>query len=94
MAVESPHARRKRLCFRAARRGFKETDAIFGAFAETHLAGLDEAELDRFESLLNVPDQEIYDWLRGHAPVPPAHDTPVFHRLKAICNRRNPTWNV
>ncbi|HEY2444581.1 MAG TPA: succinate dehydrogenase assembly factor 2 [Rhizomicrobium sp.] len=94
MTGESPHVRRKRLRFRAARRGFKETDAIFGTFAETYLADLDEGDLDRFESLLNVPDQEIYDWLRGHAPVPLAHDTPVFHQLKAICYRQNPTWNV
>ena len=35
------------LRFRAQRRGFKEVDLIFGAFAEAHLAGLDEAGLDR-----------------------------------------------
>jgi antitoxin CptB len=86
--------RRKRLRFRAARRGFKEADAIFGAYAERHLSGLDEAELDSFEALLNTPDQEVYDWLRGYVPVPPTHDTTVFHQLKAICSRQNPTWNV
>jgi antitoxin CptB len=86
--------RRKRLRFRAARRGFKEADAIFGAYAERHLSGLDEAELDSFEALLNTPDQEVYDWLRGYAPVPPTHDTTVFRQLRAICSRQNPTWNV
>ena len=54
----------------------------------------DEAELDSFEALLNSPDQEVYDWLRGYAPVPPTHDTTVFHQLKSICSRQNPTWNV
>ena len=92
--TEPSEIRRKRLSFRAARRGFKEADAIFGAFAERELPGLDESQLEAFEALLNVPDQDVYDWLRGHAPVPPAHDTPVFERLRAICNRKNPAWNV
>jgi len=86
--------RRKRLHFRSGRRGFKEVDAIFAAFAALHLSELDDAELDSFEALLNVPDQEVYQWLCGSAPVPPAHDTPVFDRLKAICNRKSPTWSA
>jgi antitoxin CptB len=87
-------ARRKKLLFRAARRGFKEADAIFGAYAEIYLPALDESQLDSFEALLNAPDQEVYDWLRGHTPVPAAHDTTVFHQLQAICSLQNPTWNV
>ena len=87
-------ARRKRLLFRAQRRGFKEVDLIFGAFAAEELARLDEAELDQFEALLSVPDQDVYAWLRGHAEAPAAYDTPVFHRLKAVCGRKNPRWNV
>ena len=85
---------RKRLRFRAARRGFKEADAIFGAFADAYLGELNDAELASFEALLNAPDQDVYDWLRGHAPVPTLHDTAVFARLKSICNRKNPVWNV
>ena len=94
MSVTPTEIRRKRLRFRAARRGFKEADAIFGAFVDLHLGELDEAELAGFEALLNVPDRDVYDWLRGHATVPTLHDTPVFARLKAICNRKNPVWNV
>ncbi|HEX4079296.1 MAG TPA: succinate dehydrogenase assembly factor 2 [Rhizomicrobium sp.] len=86
--------RRRRLRFRAARRGLREADAIFGTFAELHLDALDEAGLDCFEALLDVPDQDVYDWLRGWAPVPTLHDTPLFARFKAICDRKNPVWNV
>ena len=49
-------ARRKRLLFRAQRRGFKEVDLIFGAFAAEELAGMSDAELDQFEALLIAPD--------------------------------------
>jgi antitoxin CptB len=88
----SSEDRRKRLLFRAQRRGFKEVDLIFGAYAERHLAGLDEGALDQFEALLVAPDQEVYAWLRGAEPVPPAHDNPVFAGLKAVCAQPHPRW--
>ena len=90
----SSEARRKRLLFRAQRRGFKEVDLIFGTFASGELAGLSEFELDHFEALLLAPDQDVYAWLRGEAPVPAKFDTPLFARMQALCRRRNPTWNV
>jgi antitoxin CptB len=90
----SKEARRKRLFFRAHRRGFKEVDLIFGAFADAHVENLSEAELDDFEALLAAPDQEVYAWLRGHGPVPLEYDTAVFAQLKAICQREHPSWNV
>jgi len=86
--------RRKQLFFRASRRGFKEADAILGAFAASHLHELGEGEIEMFAALLDVPDHDLYDWLRGTAPVPRAHNTAVFARLKALCERKHPTWNV
>ena len=86
-------ARRKRLLFRARRRGFREVDLIFGTFADEALARMNDAELDAFEAMLTVPDQEVYAWLQG-APVAPAHDTQVFARMKALCARVNPTWSA
>ena len=88
----SSENRRKRLLFRAQRRGFKEVDLIFGAYAERHLAELDEAALDQFEALLVAPDQEVYAWLRGAAPVPAQYDNPVFAGLKAVCAQKTPHW--
>ena len=90
----SSETRRKRLLFRAQRRGFKEVDLIFGAYAESALWGLDEAGLDQFEALLAAPDQEVYAWLRGAAPVPAEYDNPVFAGLKAVCGRKDPRWSA
>jgi antitoxin CptB len=75
--------RRKKALFRAQRRGFKELDLIFAAFADTHLETLNEEQLDRFEALLSVPDWQMFDWIMGHAPVPRSHDHDVFTRLCA-----------
>jgi antitoxin CptB len=77
--------RRKKALFRAQRRGFRELDLIFAAFAEAHLDHLPAAELQRFEALLSVPDWQIFDWIMGHEAVPPAYDDDVFARL---CNYR------
>jgi antitoxin CptB len=87
-------ARRKRLLFRAQRRGFKEVDLIFGTFAAEELGGMSEDELDQFEALLIAPDQEVYAWLRGAEPAPAEYDTPLFARLKAVCSRKDPKWNA
>ena len=88
----SSENRRKRLLFRAQRRGFKEVDLIFGAYAESHLSRLDTAGLDQFEALLAAPDQEVYAWLRGAEAVPADYDNPVFAGLKAVCEQKNPRW--
>ena len=88
----SSENRRKRLLFRAQRRGFKEVDLIFGAYADSHLARLDELGLDQFAALLTAPDQEVYAWLRGAVDVPAEYDNPVFAGLKAVCEQKNPRW--
>ena len=63
----SSEARRKKLLFRAQRRGFKEVDLIFGTFAAESLSALCESELDPIEAPLDAPDARVYDWLRGAA---------------------------
>ncbi len=75
--------RRKKLQFRAWRRGFREIDLILGKFADRNLAELDAAALDAFERLLDAPDQEVYAWIVGQAPAPPKHDTPVLAAIRA-----------
>jgi antitoxin CptB len=86
--------RRKQLLFRCQRRGFKEVDLIFGTFAAREIETLGEAGCDQLETLLNAPDQDVFAWLKGEIPLPPEHDTPVFARIRALCSRENPTWNV
>jgi antitoxin CptB len=80
--------------FRCQRRGFKEVDLIFGTFAAREIEGLDAAGLDALEGLLEQPDQDVFAWLKGELPVPAAFDTALFKRLKALCSRKDPSWNV
>ncbi|HJU16939.1 MAG TPA: succinate dehydrogenase assembly factor 2 [Stellaceae bacterium] len=73
--------RRKRLLFRSWHRGTREGDLILGRFADAHLAFFDGAQLDRYEALLACGDGEIFDWVAGRAPPPPAHDHDVTRLL-------------
>jgi antitoxin CptB len=79
--------RRRKLLFRAWRRGVREMDLIVGRFADAHIAALDEAALGDFERLIEVPNAELYAWISGSEAVPQAHDTAVLRRLIAFHNK-------
>ncbi len=74
--------RRKRLRFRAWRRGFREIDLILGGFADRHIATLDASEVDAFEALLEMRDLDVYEWIVGAMPPPAEHDTQLLLRLR------------
>lgn len=77
-------ARRRKLTFRAWRRGFREMDLLMGAYADAHMADLSEDGLAEFERLLAIPDWEVYAWLIGQKPVPDNHKGPVLDQLIAF----------
>ena len=62
--------RRRRLLFRAWRRGVREMDLIVGRFADARIDKFDAAELDQFEHLIEVPNAELYAWIVGNAAIP------------------------
>lgn len=55
----------KRLYFRSAHRGSKETDIILGPYAAGNLENMADSELDEFESFLAENDSDIWDWVAG-----------------------------
>ena len=77
-------ARLRKLRHRAWRRGFREADLILGPFADRHVHELDAAQLDTFERLLEIPDQDLYGWILERAPTPPEFDGPLMDQLKAF----------
>ncbi len=74
--------RRRRILFRAWRRGTREMDLVMGSFADANLSGMSEAELDEFERLLGVPEPEVLAWITGEKETPAEFATPLFARLK------------
>jgi antitoxin CptB len=81
---EAQAIRRKRLLHRSRYRGVKESDLLFGQFAANWLSLLDDTQLDRYEALLDAPDQDLLAWVYGRVPVPAQHDNDVFRLLKSF----------
>ena len=79
--------RRRRLLFRAWRRGVREMDLIVGRFADAHIGALDEPALDDFEALIETPNASLYAWVTGAQPIPENYDTAVLQKLIAFHHR-------
>ena len=76
--------RRKQLRFRSWHRGTREADLLLGNFADTHIAGFDAAQLDRYAALLDCPDADLFDWIAGRTEPPAVHENDVTRLLLAF----------
>jgi antitoxin CptB len=81
---EGLDARRKRMMFRAWHRGTKELDIILGSFADQHLGAMNEAELDAFETLMEVPEPDLYNWISGREALPQDYQGPLIDQIIAF----------
>ena len=74
--------RRRKILFRAWRRGMREMDLVMGQFADANLPAMSEADLDEFEHLLEAPDPQVLAWITGEEATPSEFDTPLLARLR------------
>jgi antitoxin CptB len=75
-------ARRRRLLFRSWHRGIQEMDLVLGRFADAQIATLSDADLDEYERLLEIPDQQMFAWVSGAEATPAEMDSALFRRLR------------
>jgi len=68
--TEPRDARLKRRKMRSMRRGIKEMDLILQAYADRHVAAMDDAALDLYDALLQENDQDLYQWVTGQVDAP------------------------
>ena len=87
-AISDRERRIKKLLFQSRHRGMREADFLIGGFAERHLAGLPDSEIDAFERLLDEPDPDVVDWVLGRAPAPSAHQGPLLTLMKKFKDER------
>jgi antitoxin CptB len=74
--------RRKRLVYRSAYTGTKETDLLLGYFAEQNIATLTEEQLDEYEKLLEIEDPRLYKWITGMEKAPKEFQSNVLNLIK------------
>lgn len=81
---------RKRIRIRAWRRGMREMDILMGGFVDGRLDALSDAEIAELESLLDLPDAELFHWLSGAGAPPPERDTPLLRKIVAFHRHEGP----
>lgn len=79
---EDTDIKRKRLIFRSWHRGTREIDLMLGKFANTHLPQFDARQLALYDRFLNNSDPDIFNWMTGQEPVPPAEDNDVISLMQ------------
>ncbi|MFQ5958569.1 MAG: succinate dehydrogenase assembly factor 2 [Alphaproteobacteria bacterium] len=79
---ESIEFRRRRLRFRSWHRGTRELDLVLGRFADAYVPRMTPDQLDRYEALLANADPDVYGWISGARPVPPAFDSDIMKLIK------------
>ena len=79
---EGLDVRRRRLLFRAWRRGVRETDLLVGRFADAYIEKFDEVGLDEFERLIEIDNAALYAWVVGAEAIPADYDTAVLRALR------------
>lgn len=75
---------RKRLAWRASRRGIREMDIIVGGYADKHLPTMSAKDLIAFEALLEIPDQQLLSWVTRQEDVPPDLRNPMLMEILAF----------
>jgi antitoxin CptB len=75
---------RKRLGWRASRRGIKEMDIIVGGYADAHLPTMSAKDLITFEALLEIPDQQLLSWVTRQEDVPLELRNPMLMQILAF----------
>jgi antitoxin CptB len=78
---------RKRIMFRAHRRGTKESDMVIGGFAEAFVGDMNADQLDRFEALLERNDPDVLGWVIGINAPPAEFDTDVLRMIQNFKNK-------
>ena len=75
--------RRGKLRFRSWHRGTREMDLLMGSFADAHIGTFTPDQMEQYESILQLSDPDIYNWITGTEPVPPEHDSETMRLLCA-----------
>ncbi len=76
-----PDALRKKLLWRATHRGIKEMDIVVGGYATRNLAAMNPEDLDQFEKILDIPDQDLLAWATRQEAVPPELDSAMLQAI-------------
>ena len=72
----------KKLLYKSTHRGSKEMDIILGKFAHKYLSLFNDDELVMLEAILEMDDNDIYQYALNKKEIPESLNNRVFTLLK------------
>ena len=72
----------KKLLYKSTHRGSKEMDLILGKFAHKYLSVFNDDELVMLEAILEMDDNDIYQYALNKKEIPESLNNRVFTLLK------------
>jgi antitoxin CptB len=66
-----------------SRRGLLELDIVLGRFIEKYYAGLDLAERQTFEEMLDMPDNPLWDMIAGRQQATRIEQKELLEKIRA-----------
>ena len=86
--LETIEIKRKRLLFRSTHRGTREMDILLGGFFKSNMSYLNDDQLNEFEGLIEIPDDDLYNWAMGRIEIPKELDTQLLRDfIKSVQSR-------
>ena len=76
--------RRRRILYRATHRGTYENDLLIGGYVRRHIASMTDSQMDALETVMDLPDADLADWLTGRRPIPHDVDSPTLQAIRAF----------
>ncbi|MBB4076385.1 antitoxin CptB [Bartonella fuyuanensis] len=73
--------RRRRLIFRAWRRGIREMDLILGHFVDAHIVEMNDKTLSELEYIMSFDDRDLLTWITGEILPPSEVDSTLFRDI-------------
>ncbi len=80
--MENDHIYRKKLIYKSANRGWKETDLLLGEFTKKHINDLNHQELKMLDAILDEPDGDIFNWITKKITTPTKHVNRIMDLLQ------------
>lgn len=82
--TKNKEIKKKKLLYRLKYRGIKELDILFERFSSKYFHNINDVDLDELNSLLEVPDQDLLDFILNKKETPSNLKNKTFYRLQSF----------
>ena len=82
--TKNKEIKKKKLLYRLKYRGIKELDILFERFSSKYFHNINEEDLEELNSLLEVPDQDLLDFILNKKEPPSNLKNKTFYRLQSF----------